>query len=514
MSAKPRLWLPSIADVVFICVLLICLFKGGNELLGDADTGYHIRTGEYILRTHSVPTHDIFSYITPPLPWFAHEWLSEVIMAWVHQLGGMTAIVIFFSIAIALCYALLFKFVESLPCNLLVGLLVVALTTTSSFLHWLARPHIFSLLLTVVWYRILDEYQTTGRNRLWLLPPLMLLWVNLHGGFILGLLLLAIYLAGNVATVLFTRGEDVDKAKKKSRKLAIVAAACAVVCLVNPRGYLVLLFPFQTLSNKFVTTNVIEFFSPNFHDPLPYKYLLLVAIGVLVISRSVGVIEWVLLLLLTHMSLYSQRFIPLFAIIVTPMVVRGAQAIIDRLPDRLRSFFAVRDENLRLNNAMAKGYLWPIVVVAAVIARADSGKLHFFFDPAIKPIAAVEFLKNEPINGNVFNDDEFGDYLIYAAAPQYKVFFDGRSDMYGEFWGEQYVAIARLHPNWEQVVEKNGFSWIFFGAKTPLSMLLLEKKNWRLIYADKVANIFVKDIPENRALIAKYPEVKPVADAE
>jgi hypothetical protein len=77
--------------------------------------------------------------------------------------------------------------------------------------------------------------------------------------------------------------------------------------------------------------------------------------------------------------------------------------------------------------------------------------------------------------------------------------------MYGEVWGDQYIAIARLHPNWEEVIEKNNFSWIFFGANTPLSMLLLEKKNWHLIYADKVANIFVKDIPENRALIAKYP---------
>jgi hypothetical protein len=512
MSAKPRLWLPSIADVVFICVFLICVFKGGNELLGDGDTGYHVRTGEYILRTHAVPTEDIFSFITPPLPWFAHEWLSEVIMAWVHQIGGMTAIVIFFSIAIALGFGLLFKFVESLPCNVLVGLLIVALAITSSFLHCLARPHIFSLVLTVVWYRILDEYQTTGRNRLLFLPPLMLLWVNLHAGFVLGLLLLATYLAGNVATLLFASGPDAHQARAKVHKLAIFAVACLLACLVNPRGYAVLLFPFHTLSSKFVTNNVIEFLSPNFHEPMPYKYLLLVAIGVLVLSRSVGVIEWMLLLLLTYMSLYSARFIPLFAIVVTPIVVRGSQALIDRLAEPFRAFFAVRDENLRLNNAMATRHFWPIIAVAGVVVLASSGKLHFAFDPALKPVAAVEFLKKEHINGKVFNDDEFGDYLIYAAAPQYKVFFDGRSDMYGDFWGEQYIAVARLYPNWEEVIEKNNFSWIFFGAKTPLSMLLLEKKNWRLIYADKVANIFVKDIPENRALMAKYSNVRPVED--
>jgi hypothetical protein len=513
MSAKSRLWLPSIADVFFISVFFIGVFKDGNKLLADADTGYHIRTGEYILRTHSVPTHDIFSFITPPLPWFAHEWLSEVIMAWVHQLGGLTAIVIFFSLVIAACYVLLFKFVELLPCNLLFGMLIVALAAASSYLHWLARPHVFSLVLTVLWYRTLDEYQTTGRNRLWLLPALMLLWVNLHGSFILGLLLLGIYLAGNLAVFLFSRRDDADQAKKKCRKLAIATLACVAVSLINPRGYEVLLYPFKTLSNKFVMANVVEYYSPNFHAALPYKYLLLLTIGVLVVSRSVGAIEWMLLLLFTYMSLYSARFIPLFAIIVTPIVVRGGQALIDRLSDRLKAFFAVRDQNLRLNNALAKGYFWPIVSIAAVFALAVGGKLHFEFDPAIKPVAAVEFLKKEHIAGRMFNDDEFGDYMIYAASPEYKVFFDGRSDMYGDFWGEQYVAVARLRrPNWEEALEKNNISWIFFGAKTPLSMLLLEKKNWRLIYADSVADIFVNDIPENQALIAKYPDVRPVKE--
>jgi hypothetical protein len=162
---------------------------------------------------------------------------------------------------------------------------------------------------------------------------------------------------------------------------------------------------------------------------------------------------------------------------------------------------------------MAAGNLWPVLLVVAVVALAAGGKIHFEFDPAIKPVAAVEFLKKEPISGKVFNDDEFGDYMIYAAWPQYRVFFDGRSDMYGDFWGEQYAAIARVRPNWEEVIEKNNFSWIFFPANRPLSTLLLEKKNWRLIYADKVANVFVKDVPENRTLIAKYPNVRPVADA-
>ena len=110
----------------------------------------------------------------------------------------------------------------------------------------------------------------------------------------------------------------------------------------------------------------------------------------------------------------------------------------------------------------------------------------------------------------MFNSDEFGDYLIYAAWPEYKVFFDQRSDMYGEKWGNQYLAVIRLEPDWEQIIERNNFAWIFCRARSPLSIVLMEKKNWHLIYSDKVAEVFVKKIPENRSLINKYPDVKPL----
>jgi hypothetical protein len=116
--------------------------------------------------------------------------------------------------------------------------------------------------------------------------------------------------------------------------------------------------------------------------------------------------------------------------------------------------------------------------------------------------------------GNMFNDDEFGDYLIYATWPEYRVFFDGRSDMYGEKWGGQYLKVVAVRPGWEQIVDENNFSWIFIGAGAPLSAILREKTNWQLVYADKVAHILAKRTPENRAVLDKYPDVKPVDTSE
>ena len=209
------------------------------------------------------------------------------------------------------------------------------------------------------------------------------------------------------------------------------------------------------------------------------------------------------------MSLYAARNIPLFAIIVTPIVLRQLQAMVHRSESRPVKLFQEHAKSFALADASARGHLWPIISIAGVCALGLSGKITFDFDPAKKPVAAVEFLKREKLSGRMFNADEFGDYVIYAAWPQYRVFLDGRFDMYGQTWFSQYVTVVTIQPGWEKVIEKNNFAWIFCGAETPLSMVLMENKNWHLLYADKVAHIFVKNIPENRLVISKYPKVKP-----
>ena len=125
-------------------------------------------------------------------------------------------------------------------------------------------------------------------------------------------------------------------------------------------------------------------------------------------------------------------------------------------------------------------------------------------------MAAVEFLKREPIRGNMFNNDQIGGYIIYATKGKYKVFFDGRSDMYGVARMKEYNRISGFEPGWEEVLEKYDITWIIFDAKSVLSRFLLENIEWRLIYADRMANIFVKDIPEYRYLINRYRDVTPL----
>ena len=186
-SSVAAMILPSIGNIVFVSVLLVLVFSSGQGLLGDGDTGYHIRTGEIITTNWQIPTTDPYSFHTPPLHWTAHEWLSEVIMALIYNAAGLTGVVLFFALLLATTHWLLFQTLRRQSNDLLLCVLVTLLATAASSTHWLARPHAFSLLLTLVWCTCLDRFQYRHQNTLIYLPPLMLVWVNLHGGFMIGL---------------------------------------------------------------------------------------------------------------------------------------------------------------------------------------------------------------------------------------------------------------------------------------------------------------------------------------
>jgi len=187
MRKIPQYILPSLSQMVFLIVFIACFTGSGSFLLGDGDTGYHIRAGEIILKDLAVPRHDPFSFITPPLPWTAHEWLSEVVMAIVHNALGLPGMVFLFALLLSTTYWLLFRWIRSSGRNILVDLLILILVLLSSRIHWLARPHVFSLILIVLLYQILILHQQDRGNYLYVIPPMMLLWVHLHGGFPYGL---------------------------------------------------------------------------------------------------------------------------------------------------------------------------------------------------------------------------------------------------------------------------------------------------------------------------------------
>lgn len=503
--------IPSIADIIFVSLFLYLSFSAGKVLLRDADTGYHIRAGEYIINTLSIPKHDIFSFLTPPPAWTAHEWLSEVIMAIIHKAFGLTGVVIFFSLLIALVYYLLFKIIRIERGNIIIAIFIVLLVLAASQIHWLARPHIFSLLFFLIWYYLMDAYEYKQRNYLYLLPPMMVVWVNLHGGFLAGFMLLSIYLFGNIVKFLISKDSEKAVFQKKAMMLGLTTLVCVVASLINPYGYHILLFPFKLVSNTFIMDHISEFLSPNFHTPIVkvFEILLLLLLAVFAISkRRLNIIEVLMVLVFTHMSLYSARYIPIFCIVVAPILMRKTQHMLDDTHGKLIPLINRKSANISEIDISSRGFLWPAAAVFIVLVLTVNGNINFKFDVKTKPVAAVAFFEKEGIQGNMFDNDEFGDYIIYAVWPKYKVFFDGRSDMYGVDRLKEYIKVATVKPGWEEILKKYNISWIIYNANSSLSLFLMERDDWKLIYADNVANIFVKDIPENRHLIEKYPDVE------
>ncbi|MCM0082888.1 hypothetical protein L4X63_14935 [Geomonas sp. Red32] len=506
-TSLPVPLLPPIGELLFAVTLPIVFFAGKARLLADGDTGYHIRAGEYILRTYSVPRFDIFSLHTPPLPWTAHEWLSEVIMALLHGAGGLAAVDAFFAIVISACPALLYAVLKSYGAQTATaGALTLGALSTFE-VHWLSRPHVFSFVFILLFHYLLESWRRGKFDRLYLLPPLMLLWVNLHGGYLGGFILIAVYLAGCAASTATQAAGRREEGGRNCRRVGVVGLFCLGASLVNPAGYRILLFPFKLVGDTYIMDHVSEFLSPNFHFMTAFRLFLLLVVVLLALSRKrLPATDLLLLAAFTNMSLYSARYISLFALVVPPVLSRQLQGIkLPRSPVTL--FFAERSRRLAALDARGRRGIWSALALTAVIAAVVSGKVEHRFDPKVKAVETAEFLMRENVPGNMFNNDEIGDYLIYRTFPRYRVFFDGRSDMYGSALMKEYYRVTKFEPGWEEVLTKHRIGWVVYDTNSEFSRFLALRREWALIHSDRVASVFVRRTPLYLGLIDRHPGV-------
>jgi len=500
-------WLPPVSGIFFLALWCTLLFNHTRFLLFDADTLLHIKAGEVILQFRGLPKANLFSFVSP-LPWSSHEWLSQLLTGTIHTWAGLRGIMIFFSFLIAFTYAWLFHRISQ-KTHLLPSLVIISLVLPVSIIHWLARPHIFTLFFCLLFYDFLDKYQKDLRHKrlLYLLPIVTLLWVNLHAGYLLGVMFLGLYLLSNLfASVSGQRLDTASESWIRAKFLAMILIACLTASLFNPAGTWMFLFPFQFTSDKLFTENIVEVLSTDFRRFPAFEIFLFAMMGVLLYSKTrLALIEILLLLPLLHLSLQFRRQMPLFALIAAPVLAKYANRCIEKTDKRLRFFFhAFQNVPTQLTfKNLAVSFLIAAVIGALFVLKDKRPLLR----EDRHPVKAVEFLKKESLSGNLFNDDEFGDFLVYAAWPKYKVFIDGRSDVYGMQGAEvcrDYVKVQGLNPEWEDILKKYEINWIMIRTDSALSVLLKTSKRWHLIYTDKIADIFVKDLSANRPLIEKY----------
>jgi hypothetical protein len=506
--------MPSVADLIFIGLLGTMVFTPlSMKLLGDAGIGWHIRTGQQILSTHAVPHVDPFSSQIAK-PWFAWEWLYDVAVGKLKSWSGLNGVVWFSAIVIAAVFGWMFRLLVARGANFFAALALVLLAVSASTVHLFARPHVLSWLFTLFWFWILDSTErgslqeggTLGSRWLWALPISMLVWVNVHGGFLLGFALLAIFWLGALWTWARLKESRIEEslqkiaAGKRAWELIWIGIASAAASLVNPYGWKLHAHVYAYLSNRFLMDHIDEFQSPNFHQLAQkcFLLLLLVSLAILLVrGRRLVFSHGLIVLLAVYMSLAASRNIPtssiLLVMIVGPLLSAGPN--VEALWNRLAAV-----------ESQMRGHLWPILavlitfVIAANGGRVGSSQImDAHFDPKRMPVDAVNFvaehqLEEHQFRGPILSPDSWGGYLIYRLYPNERVFVDDRHDFYGEEFLKSYLSMWRVEPGWKDILDRR-VGCLVLPKSAALSTILAATPEWKSIYADDVAIVFVRTKP-------------------
>jgi hypothetical protein len=483
-----RFAVPSLADVVFLAVFVFAVRLGSVLTHRDGDLGRHLRLGGSILDGAGIPTVDVYSHTMAGGQMIPHEWLAQLSFAWVYRLLGFDGIGVLVAVVAALPWAVLFRYLVRRGTRITVAFPLVLLGAAASVVHWAARPHVFTWLFITAWVILLEDHRRGRRAHLWWLVPLMTLWANTHGAFISGFVLLAIYLVG-------ARWESRRSGNRaKVAHLGLVLVGVVAASLVNPCGLTTIVNGFSYLREDFLLKFTNEYNSPDFHSLLFWPFLALLLLSVALSFRWKAT-PLLLMLGWATAALFSFRNIPLFAIIAMPILAPAVQEWFDDRPGRGERWPRWRTrlkEFDTVEKGLTGGALAALVVVVALLALGGSGDSRFAFQADYFPVEAMETLEGDLPGKRVFNQFEWGGYLLFCCAPEVRVFIDGQTDYYGTELTRQYDEALNAGPGWEEILTRYDVDWALVRPEEPLAQVLAESERWDEVYRDDVAVAYAR----------------------
>ncbi len=489
---------------LLVFVLMLILFMGAARPVFDPDFWWHLRTGQYIVETRTIPHADIFSAVYFGKEWVAHEWLSEAIIYMIHRALGYGGLVVIFALVIVAALWIAYR-----RCAERVGhpgvagfaLILGALAAGST---WGARPQMFSFLFASIFIALLNNYvRRDGGRFIWWLVPLVILWVNMHAGFALGLVLIALTIIGMVLDEWLTQGVRRGELWGRVRPLCFVWAACALSVSLNPNGARIYLYPFETLTSHAMMKYIQEWFSPDFHKLmfLPLAVLIFATFAALALSKKrVRPSELLLLCVTAYASLRSARNIPFFALVAMPLLAEHTWSWITSYPwAQWLTLPEKREEGSKASLKIVLNVVLLVVIpvslclvrVSQVVAgQADSEAENF-------PVAAVEFIRTQRPPQPIYNEYAWGGYLIWKLYPDYRVYIDGRADVYGDSFLEEFLKTHDGVADWRAPLDRHGIRSVMIEPNAPLASLLKQDSGWSKVFEDHQAVIFVKVKADN-----------------
>jgi hypothetical protein len=485
-TSKDDLAFPTDAVALVLGVLIFSgvVFGLTNRLLSDPDTYWHIATGKWILAERAFPRHDVFSHTAAERAWVSPEWLAQIILSATYDLFRWRGLVLLCGTVISLTFVLMYEFlVRELRPTVALGASVVSFVFAS--IHFLARPHLLTFPIIVIWTAFLARASEENRRpSVWLLP-LMVLWANLHGGFTLGLLLAAGF--GLEATL---TAPSIERMRVGVQWLTFWLGALLAGC-VTPYGYHYLLQTYHVFGLGEVLRHFSELRPMNPYTEFNQEVILLCLLALaLIFGVKIGFVRVLMIIGLLHLALQHVRGLAIFALVLPLMIAHPLQQQFDFLRPTTDPFplFDLR----RFRPPMTVIALITTFVVVGLLGTAYTivGR-----DEApstdITPAAALDYAIKANVVGPVLNDYDFGGYLIFRGIP---TFIDGRMLPFGKEFGRKYgdaVALGGGH-KLEQLADAYKVSWTLLRPQSPAALHLDHSPGWRRIYADDVAVIHVR----------------------
>ena len=476
----------------FIAPLLAAITAFAVALcpIWDFDVWFQLASGRAIMALRALPATDIFSFTATARPWDTQEWLSQIAFFFIEDRGGLTALTIFKALATAGLFFILARHAIRRSAN---PWITLALCAWGAFLlRWFTveRPGMFTMLFLAIQLSALAR----GRAPWWLIP-LSALWANLHGGSaLLGPGVTGIWLVGTAITALWNR-EPLSALKWP----ALVMAGQALVLLINPAGWHLLLYPFETTSDLLYMENVKEWLPPTLEDFPGYFGLL----AVIFLVFSTTLLSWkipdiLFLLAFGWLAISARRHIPLFVISILPPLAAAATRLSRKWLDQPQAKIAAPASALLLALALVGALAW------------NGNALHTGVRGNLYPEGGINFLRinapdmkgDEPIR--LYALHKWGGYAEWFLPERFKVFIDGRQMVYGTGLFADYYRILEDLPEANDLLR----DWapdaflIEYGSK--LGARLARTREMALVHWDDTSLLFLARNERNRKLISRY----------
>jgi hypothetical protein len=468
----------------------------------DPDLWGHIHFGEALWRSGTLEHVEIYSFTAPGHAWINHEWLAELVFFGLYRLfgnGGLLLAKLLTGLAIVLIVTAICR---QRKCHPVVYAAVMIPAIISISPGFMIRPQLFSFLLFTIYLYVLHLFFSGNSNRLYLLPLLMVMWVNAHGGFLIGIVLLGAVAGLRTLACLAKQGR-----KSALNPLWIAFAATVLATLANPYGYKLHIFLYRSLRvvRPISEWNPVPILDGSF---LSFKILLVIfAVAVIFARRKTSWWETGGLFLMLYASIRHQRHIPFFAIMAGPYLIHWGSRFMSEIQGRWP------------RTVLTRGSLAMIAVFFSLLAiyQAAEGigiyrlaKWRIIVDPAVYPVAAVRFMAQNKFKGNLLLPFEWGEYAIWKLYPACRVSIDGRfRTAYPEHVIQDHFQAFQNREKFGKLLEKYPADLVLTRQSPVVNDLINGgASNWLYVYSDNLAVILIRDSSRNEELVANFKAKK------